>query len=104
MSNTTIPLREGPTRILAEKLLKVKLAIVIHMSEYEPVNNKRTTSFYLTEEALEALEEVGKRWGVGRNAVVEIAARLMKDNPSIFFRMVARNSIIIPEDEEETLH
>ncbi len=85
-------------------LLKIKLDIVTPVIEYEPVNNKRTTSFYLTEEALEALEEVAKRWGVGRNAVVEIAARLMKDNPSIFFRMVARNSIIIPEDEEETSH
>ena len=104
MSNTTIPLREGSARILAEKLLKVKLDIVMYMAEYKPVNNKRTTSFYLTEEALEALEEVAKRWGVGRNAVVEIAARLMKDNPSIFFRMVARNSIIIPDDEEETQH
>ena len=84
-------------------MLKFKLDIVTYIAEYEPVNNKRTTSFYLTEEALEALEEVANRWGVGRNAVVEIAARLMKDNPSIFFRMVARNSIIIPEDEEETL-
>jgi hypothetical protein len=64
--------------------------------------DKRTTSFYLTEEALEALDEVSKRWGVSRNAVVEIAARLMRENPSIFFRMVARNSIILPEDEEET--
>ena len=88
---------------MAEMLLKVKLDIVAYMPEYEPVN-KRTTSFYLTEEALEALEEVAQRWGVGRNAVVEIAARLMKDNPSIFFRMVARNSIIIPDDEEETQH
>ena len=88
---------------MAEMLLKVKLDIVTPMSEYKPVNNKRTTSFYLTEEALEALEEVAKRWGVGRNAVVEIAARLMKDNPSIFFRMVARNSII-PDDEEEPQH
>lgn len=85
-------------------LLKFKLDMIVHMTEDEPVNNKRTTSFYLTEEALEALEEVAARWGVGRNAVVEIAARLMKDNPSIFFRMVARNSIIIPEDEEETQH
>ena len=84
--------------------MKFKLDMVVHMTEDEPVNNKRTTSFYLTEEALEALEEVAARWGVGRNAVVEIAARLMKDNPSIFFRMVARNSIIIPEDEEETQH
>jgi len=66
------------------------------------MSNKRTTSFYLTEEALEALDEVGKRWGVGRNAVVEIAARLMRDNPSVFFRMVASNSIIVPDDEEET--
>lgn len=65
------------------------------------VVNKRTTSFYLTDEALEALEEVAKRWGVGRNAVVEIAARLMRDNPNVFFRMVAKNSIIIPEEEEE---
>ena len=64
--------------------------------------NKRTTSFYLTDEALEVLDEVARRWGVGRNAVVEIAARLMRDNPNIFFRMVAKNSIIIPEDEEET--
>jgi hypothetical protein len=64
--------------------------------------DKRTTSFYLTDEALEALEEVAQRWGVGRNAVVEIAARLMRDNPSIFFRMVAKDSILIPEDEEET--
>ena len=63
--------------------------------------HKRTTSFYLTDEALEALEEVAKRWGVGRNAVIEIAARLMRDNPNSFFRMVAKNSIIIPEDEEE---
>ena len=104
MSITTILLRDRSTRILAEKLLKIKLDTVTQMSEYKPVNNKRTTSFYLTEEALEALEEVAKRWGVGRNAVVEIAARLMKDNPSIFFRMVARNSIIIPDDEEETQH
>ncbi len=66
------------------------------------MQNKRTTSFYLTDEALEALEEVAKRWGVGRNAVVEIAARLMRDNPSIFFRMVAQNRIIVPEEEEET--
>ena len=66
------------------------------------MSNKRTTSFYLTEEALEALNEVGKRWGVGRNAVVEIAARLMRDNPSVFFRMVASNSTIVPDDEEET--
>ncbi len=65
------------------------------------MTNKRTTSFYLTDEALEALEEVAKRWGVGRNAVVEIAARLMRDNPSIFFRMVAKDSIILPEDDEE---
>ena len=65
------------------------------------VDNKRTTSFYLTDEALEALEEVAKRWGVGRNAVVEIAARLMRDNPRIFFRMVAQNSILLPEDDEE---
>jgi len=63
--------------------------------------NKRTTSFYLTDDALEALEEVAKRWGVGRNAVVEIAARLMRDNPRIFYRMIAQNSIILPEDEEE---
>jgi hypothetical protein len=65
------------------------------------VTNKRTTSFYLTDEALEALDEVAKRWGVGRNAVLEIAARLMRDNPSIFFRMVAKDSIILPEEEEE---
>ena len=64
-------------------------------------DKKRTTSFYLTDEALEALEEVAKRWGVGRNAVVEIAARLMRDNPSIIFRMVAQNSILLPEDDEE---
>ncbi len=64
------------------------------------VADKRTTSFYLTDEALEALEEVAMRWGVGRNAVVEIAARLMRDNPSIFFRMVAKNSFILPEDED----
>ncbi len=63
------------------------------------VVDKRTTSFYLTDEALQALEEVAQRWGVGRNAVVEIAARLMRDNPSIFFRMVAKDSILIPEDE-----
>jgi hypothetical protein len=24
-----------------------------------------------------------------------------KDHPSIFFRMIAQNSILIPEDEEE---
>ena len=90
--------------IIAKMLLRFKLDIVADMIEYEQVNNKRTTSFYLTEEALEALDDVAKRWGVGRNAVVEIAARLMKDNPSIFFRMVARNSIIIPDDEEETQH
>ena len=70
--------------------------------EDKRVAEKRTTSFYLTDEALEALEEVGLRWGVGRNAVVEIAARLMRDNPSIFFKMVAKNSIILPEDEEES--
>jgi hypothetical protein len=64
-------------------------------------NRKRTTSFYLTEEALQALEEVANRWGVSRNAVVEIAARLMRENPSIFFRLVARHSIILPEDDEE---
>ena len=63
--------------------------------------NKRTTSFYLTPEALEALNEVASRWGVSRNAVVEIAARLMRDNPSSFFRMVAANSIDLPENDEE---
>jgi len=43
-------------------------------------------------------------WGVGRNAVVEIAARLMRNYPSVFFRMVARNSIILLENEEEEPH
>jgi hypothetical protein len=33
--------------------------------------------------------------------VVEIAARLMRDNPSIYFRMVAKNSILLPEEEEK---
>ena len=46
------------------------------------------------------MEQVGNRWGVSRNAVVEIAARLMRDNPSVFFRMIASNSIILPDDEE----
>ncbi len=63
--------------------------------------NKRTTSFYLTEEALEALDQVAHRWGVGKNAVVEIAARLMRDNPSVFFRMIATNSIPLPPENEE---
>ena len=66
------------------------------------MTNKRTTSFYLTEEALEALEQVATCWGVSRNAVVEIVARLMRDNPSVFFRLIANNSISLPEDEEET--
>jgi hypothetical protein len=34
--------------------------------------------------------------------VVEIAARLMRDNHSVFFRLIASNSIILPDDEEET--
>ena len=63
--------------------------------------NKRTTSFYLTDEALEAFDQVANRWGVSRNAVVEIAARLVRDNPSVFFRLIASNSIILPEDDEE---
>ncbi len=62
---------------------------------------KRSTSFYLTDEALEALDEVAKRWGIGRNAVVEIVARFMRDNPSSFFKMVARERHIIHEAEEE---
>jgi hypothetical protein len=66
------------------------------------MSEKRTTSFYLTDEALEALDQVATRWGIGRNAVVEIAARLMRDEPSNFFRMVARHSIIIPEEDDET--
>ena len=33
--------------------------------------------------------------------MVEIAARLMRDNPSIFFRRVAKNSILLPEEEEK---
>jgi hypothetical protein len=53
------------------------------MAEHELKHNKRTSSFYLTEEALQVLEQVAKRWGVRRNAVVEIAARLMRDNPRI---------------------
>ncbi len=81
--------------------LKFELDKIRVGREDKRVADKRTTSFYLTDEALEALEEVAKRWGVGRNAVVEIAARLMRDNPSMFFRMVAKNSIILPEDEEE---
>ena len=32
-------------------------------NEQRANNKKRTTSFYLTEEALEALEEVSARWG-----------------------------------------
>jgi hypothetical protein len=64
--------------------------------------SKRTTSFYLTDEALEALEQVANRWGVSRNAVVEIGARLMRDNPSVFFRLIASNSIIVPDEEEVT--
>ncbi len=63
--------------------------------------SKRTTSFYLTDEALEALEQVANRWGVSRNAVVEIASRLMRDNPSAFFRLIATNSIVLPDDDEE---
>ena len=64
------------------------------------MTNKRTTSFYLTDEALGALEQVATRWGVSRNAVVEIAARLMRDNPSVFFRLIASNSTILPDDDE----
>jgi hypothetical protein len=82
--------------------LKFELNKLRAKPEDNLMQNKRTTSFYLTDEALEALQEVAKRWGVGRNAVVEIAARLMRDNPSVFFRMVAQNRIPIPEDEEET--
>jgi hypothetical protein len=81
-------------------LSDLKLVTVTKVCQHEPVKNKRSTSFYLTEEALEALDEVARRWGVGRNAVVEIAARLMRDNPSVFFRMVASHSIILPENEE----
>ncbi len=66
------------------------------------MSEKRNTSFYLTDEALEALDQVAARWGIGRNAVIEIAARLMRDEPNIFFRMVARHSIVIPEDDDET--
>ena len=33
--------------------------------------------------------------------MVEIAARLRRDNPSIYFRMVAKNSILLPEEEEK---
>ncbi len=84
-------------------MLKFDLDKLRFMREYAQVANKRTTSFYLTDEALEALEAIAERWGVGRNAVVEIAARLIRDNPSVFFRLVAQNSIIIPEDEEETM-
>ncbi len=65
------------------------------------MTDKLSTSFYLTDEALGALDEVAKRWGISRNAVVEIVARLMLDNPSSFFKMVARNSLIIHEAEEE---
>jgi hypothetical protein len=79
----------------------MKLDKILRRLDHCQMTNKRTTSFYLTEEGIEALEEVAKRWGVGRNAVVEIAARLMRDNPSIFFRMVAKNTIIIPEEDEE---
>ena len=73
---------------------------MLSLGNYMQMANKRTTSFYLTDEALEALEQVANRWGVSRNAVVEIAARLMRDNPSVFFRMIASNSIILPDDEE----
>ncbi len=82
-------------------LANLELDEIRFRREDKRVANKRTTSFYLTDEALEALEEVAGRWGVGRNAVVEIAARLMRDHPSIFFRMIAENSIPIPEDEEK---
>ena len=83
-------------------VLKYKLDKRCLMPDHKQMSEKRTTSFYLTDEALEALDEVAKRWGIGRNAVVEIAARLMRDEPSHFFRMVARHSIIIPEDDDET--
>ena len=81
----------------------LNLFAIAIVGKYMQMANKRTTSFYLTDEALEALDQVANRWGVSRNAVVEIAARLMRDNPSVFFRMIASNSIILPDDDEETV-
>ena len=78
----------------------LNLFAIAIVGKYMQMANKRTTSFYLTDEALEALEQVSNRWGVSRNAVVEIAARLMRDNPSVFFRIIASNSIILPDDDE----
>jgi hypothetical protein len=78
----------------------LNLFAIAIVGKYVRMTNKRTTSFYLTDEALQALDQVSNRWGVSRNAVVEIAARLMRDNPSVFFKLVASNSIILPDDEE----
>jgi hypothetical protein len=49
------------------------------------------------------LEQFAKRWGVRRSAVIEIAARLTHDNPSLFFNLPASNSsTIIPEEDEDS--
>jgi hypothetical protein len=73
---------------------------LLSLGKYMQMANKRTTSFYLTDEALEALEQVCQPLGSQQKRRVEIAARLMRDNPSVFFRMIASNSIILPDDEE----
>ena len=88
--------------VLVDVSTTLNLFAIAIVGKYMQVANKRTTSFYLTGEALEALDQVANRWGVSRNAVVEIAARLMRDNPSVFFRMIASNSIILPDDDDET--
>jgi hypothetical protein len=85
--------RQDFKSILVEISTKLNLFAIAIVDKYMQMANKRTTSFYLTDEALEALDQVANRWGVSRNAVVEIAARLMRDNHSVFFRLIARPQI-----------
>ena len=50
---------------------------------------KRSTSFYLTEEAHDTIEMIARNWGIPKNSVIEIAVRILVAQPDRFAGILA---------------
>lgn len=53
------------------------------------MQRKRSTSFYLTEEAHQIIDTIANQWGIPKNSVIEISVRLLHLQPERFAALMA---------------